>query len=205
MKRPIQLCALVGIGLTTLFLNTCIMEERIVDFVVNEEGCGDFFEIQTTANYTNSALIDYADEIDNALDDNGLSRSQIKTIRIVSGTYVVKRFSHDHDWNLSGTVTVSRGDASDGPDTLMRYSNLTLDEAAVGIAMPIALHEDGVALLHQAIDDYLAGGNPTLVLTVTSGTIIPAPSLTDVLNFDWSACLRSHVVVVDTLDVPDPL
>lgn len=203
MRQYLKLFAWMIPSMLLLPLLGCIVEDKIVDFVINEETCGEFVERHVSANYTNSTIIDYAKEIDEALEDNDLSRSQIQTARIVSGNYTVTAFSHEHDWVIGGAILVSRDDALDGPDTLMEYSGISLrNELGVENAMP--LHPDGVALLHRAIDDYLAGLRPRLVFTVQSASVTPEPSPSDSLKFDWEACLLSHVVVVDTLEVLDP-
>lgn len=203
MKRYSKLFALMVPLIAAAVVSNCILEEKIIDFVINEDVCGQFDEIHTTANYSNDAFIDYAQEIDDALTDNDLSRSQIQTARIVSGEYLVTSFSHTHDWTIEGSILVERDDIADGPDTLMQYSGVSLQNA-LGIPEPMPLHPDGVALLHRAIDDYLAGSRPQLIFSVRSGDVTPLPSVADTLKFEWEACLLSHVVVVDTVEIPDP-
>jgi hypothetical protein len=108
-----------------------------------------------------------------------------------------------HDWEITGSVTVERQDVTDGPDTLLNYTDQSV-EGALGVKIPASLNESGVNLINRALDDFIAGGNPVLVFKVLNGGVDPAPSPADHIVFQWEPCLVTHIVVKKDVEVPDP-
>jgi hypothetical protein len=100
---------------------------------------------------------------------------------------------------IGGAILVERLDIGGvGPDTLIIYSNVSLEEK-LGVKTQAELHADGVAIVNQAMDDYITGSNPVLRLTVVSGYVTPAPDAGDPLHFTWESCLNVQVIArIDT-------
>ena len=196
--RKIFIAAALMIPLALGF-NSCLLEDREVEIVLNDEHCEKFVEYHTTENYTTPAIIEIGEDLDSLLADNDVSRDQLVNAFLVSATYEVSKFSHTHDWEIKGIITVERTDLTGvGPDTLIVYSDVSLEDE-LGIKTAVDLHGDGVAIVNQAMDDYIAGGNPTLLLTVVNGEVEPSPSEGDSLDFIWEACLNVQVIVtIDT-------
>lgn len=183
--------------------SSCIMEDRLVEFVVTEETCAPFdIESQSTS-FSEAAVIWLADDLNEVLNDNDAAREDIVTARIVSLSYSVTQFSHTHDWDITGAVTVERQDVADGPDTLLNYTDQSV-EGALGVRIPASLNEDGVGLINRALDAFIAGGNPVLVFRVMNGGVAPPPSPADHIVFQWEPCLVTHIVVKKDIEVPDP-
>ena len=196
--RKIFIAAALMIPLV-LALNSCLLEDREVEIVLNDEHCEEFVEYHTTENYTTPAIIELGENLDSLLVDNDVSRDQLVDAFLVSAAYEVSEFSHTHDWEINGIITVERLDVTGvGPDTLIVYPEISLEDE-LGIKTVVDLHGDGVAIVNQAMDDYIAGGNPTLLLTVVNGEVKPSPSEGDPLDFIWEACLNIQVIVrIDT-------
>lgn len=202
MKRFKVYFALAMILCVVGFTNNCIMEEKVIEIVLTDKTCFDFTEYHATANYTNPAVVDYAEEIDAILEDNDISRSDIYSAKVVSASYIVTEFSHTHDWTVGGYIDVERLDASDGPAAILNYSqSLT---AAMGSPVIATLEEPGVELLNRALADYIAGGFPELEFEVHNGSVSPTPSPGDPISFKWQACIVIFVTTWEELDAPDP-
>jgi len=188
-----------------LGLNSCLLEDREVEIVLNDEHCEEFVEYHTEENYTTPEIIELGENLDSLLADNEVSRDQLVDAFLVSGYYEVREFSHTHDWEISGIIAVERLDITGvGPDTLIVYPKMSLEEK-LGDKTRVDLHPDGVAIIDQAMDDYVAGGNPTLQLTVISGDVTPDPAVGDALDFIWKACLNVQVIVTISTEMVDPL
>lgn len=181
----------------------CIMEDRLVEFVVTEETCAPFDIESQSTDFSETAVVWIADDLNEALDDNDAAREDIVTARIVSLSYGVTQFSHAHDWDITGAVTVERQDVTDGPDTLLNYTDQSVQDA-LGVRIPANLNESGVNIVNRALDDFIAGGNPVLVFRVLNGNVVPAPTGSDHIVFQWEPCLVTHIVVKKDIEVPDP-
>ena len=205
MRKLFITAALLVPVAAALGLGGCLLEDREVEVVLNDEHCEEFVEYHTIENYTTPAIIELGEDLDSLLVDNEVSRDQLVDAHLVSGFYEVKEFSHTHDWELTGVITVERLDIPGvGPDTLIVYSKISL-ENELGIKTLVDLHKDGVAIVNQAMDDYILGVNPTLQLTVVSGEVKPPPSGDDPLDFMWEACLNVQVIFTIDTETVDPL
>lgn len=184
----------------------CILDEKVIDIVFKNSTCMTFEEYHVTEEFTTPEVVDVTDDIDDALADQGLTRDDILEASLIGGSYQVTVFDHEHDWVLSGHISVRRTDISDGPDTLVVYTSQSL-EAAMPAPVYAVLHGDGVALFNRALDDYLDGDHPILEFTVHNGEVEGPlgqdPSELDPLDFVWEACLRMYVIVEETYEVPD--
>jgi hypothetical protein len=200
MKQTAMLLLLTGL---MLGVSSCIMEDRVIELVVTNESCADFTEDAIAALFVTPATVDYGNEINQALEDNNVSREDIVTARVVSASYGVTSFSQTHDWQVSGAITVERNDKSDGPSTLINYTDQSIADA-LGKMLPVDLNSDGVGLLDRALSDFIAGGDPILTLKVNNGGVSPLPSVSDPIRFTWQACIVVHIVTKKDMQVPDP-
>jgi hypothetical protein len=186
--------------------SSCIMEDRIVEFVVHEGTCEEFIEYSTNATFVTPVTVDYADEINRALEDNDISREDMVTARVVSATYEVTQFSHAHDWTIGGSVTIERTDIGGSPEVLFEYPSQSIADA-LGHVTRVALNPDGVAVINQALDDFIAGGasgHPVFIIRVNNESVTPMPSVSDPIAFLWRACITVHIVTKRDAEVPDP-
>ncbi len=189
-------------------LSGCLTEERIAEIVLNEENCEEFAETHTSDNFTSPYLLDIAAELDGLLEDNEISRSDIIDAFLVSAAYTVTEFLQDHPWDLAGVIMVERIGGA-GPDTLLDYLDyndyITVSAAIVGDKTYVTVHEDGVAIINKALDDFITGDNPVLSIVIENGYMNPSPSVSDPLDFVWEFCLFIQVITEIETDVYDPL
>lgn len=200
MKKSGIVLLLVGLAVGA---SNCIMEDRTVEVVVTNESCADFDESATAVLFANSVIVDYASEIDQALQDNDVSRSDIVIARIVSVSYGVTSFAQSHDWEISGAINVRRIDVSDGPAALFDYTSQSVSDA-LGKTIPANLNPGGVAILNRALDAFVAGGNPILEFEVANAGVSPVPTQLNPIMFDWRSCVVTQIVTKKDLQVPDP-
>ncbi len=200
MKRIIvsSLTALLIIG-----ISSCLLKKKSLEIVLTEESCADFSEMELLASFITPAEVNFGRKLDDLLTENGMSRSDISRAVLVSVSYGITQFSHDHDWSISGIITVERKDKPEGPFPILTYANVSL-ERTLGVMVPADLDSSGVNLVNRALADFISGDDPILVFTVQNGDVDPLPSLSDPIAFDWKACAVMHVVVRQNLEVPDP-
>ncbi len=205
MRKLFITAALLVPVAAVLGLGGCLLEDREVEVVLNDEHCEEFVEHHIIANYTTPAIIELGEDLDSLLVDNEISLDQLVDAFLVSAFYEVSEFTHTHDWEISGIITVERLDITDvGPDTLIVYSEISL-ENELGVKTQVDLHADGVAIVNQAMDDYITGANPSLLLMVVSGEVEPLPSEGDPLDFIWEACLNVQLIFTVDTEMLDPL
>ncbi len=191
---------LIGLVIST---SSCLTEEKVVEIVVTNRTCNEFVEDHTAAGFVTPAIIDYAGELGQILSDNDVSRADIISAGIVSGSYGVLEYTGLDDWTISGYVSVERSDITDGPVTLYDYTSQSILEA-LGAEIPAELNPAGVSLLNRALDDFIAGGNPILVFTVANAEVVPSPSPGNPIQFVWNACLMMQIVTEIEFDMIDP-
>lgn len=206
MRKIINAAVLLVLLAFLAGLNSCITEERIAEIVLNEENCEEFAEIHTSENFTTPYLLDIAVELDSLLEDNELSRSDIVDAFLVSAAYTVIEFEQDHPWDLAGVIMVERIGGA-GPDTLLDYNEeyITVSDAIVGDKTYVDVHEDGVAIINQALDDFITGDYPILRIVIENGDMDPSPSDSDPLDFIWEFCLFIQMITEIETEVYDPL
>jgi hypothetical protein len=175
-------------------LNGCLTEDREIEIVLNDENCEAIHEVHTSGGFVTPQFMAIGEEIDSLLADNDISREQILDGFLVSASYEIKEFTHEEDWRLEGVITVQRFDIYDTPDTLVVYTSITVSEALVGEKTYVTLHEGGVAKINQAIDDFIAGAPPMLLLRIENAGVEPEPSAADPLDFTWEFCIFIQVV-----------
>ena len=182
----------------------CILKTKTIEIVLNDDGCVQFSEYQTSETFTTPDTFYLADELDELLENNDLSPSNLKTARLSGATYEVTDFNTaDPDWVVTGAITIERQDVSDGPENIIDYTSQSILDA-YGVRTAAVLNEDGVNLLHRAIDDDLLGGRPVLIFKVQNGDVSPSPTVGQPLVFDWEACFALYVIIEQEYEVPDP-
>jgi hypothetical protein len=205
MRRIINAAFLLILLALLVGLSGCLTEERRTQIVLGDENCEPFHEVHDSDNFTSPYLLDIASEIDTLLEDNDLSRSDIIDAFLVSASYEVLEFEQDHGWDLEGVITIERIGGT-GPVTLLDYATgITVSDAIVGDKTYVDVHPDGVALINQALDDFIAGSDPVLRIVISTGNITPDPSPADMLDFVWEFCLFIQVITEMETDVYDPL
>jgi hypothetical protein len=203
MKR-IAYTALTAVALSLLLGGTgCVIEDKVIEVVVTGETCAQFAENHDTEEFTTPVTIDYAQRIDEILEDEDLDRSDIAAAKVMSATYQVTAFDHSHDWTISGYITVEElGDG--GPARIIDYTDQSL-LAAQAEPVQAQLNEAGVSIVNEALQAYLDGGYPMLRFEIDNGSVEPAPSASDRLVFTWEACIKIHILHREEVEVPDPL
>ena len=129
MKRYIILVSLALLLCAVSVSNNCIMDEKVIEIVITDSTCEILEEYHESSNFVTPAIINYAEEIDAILEDNGYSREKIHSARVVSASYIVTEFTHTHDWVISGYIDVERMDITDGPAPLINYTNQSVTAA----------------------------------------------------------------------------
>ena len=189
----------------------CILEDKVIQIVVTNEVCAEFHQEEDSDNFNTPAVIDYAAEIDSILLANDYTRADIDTALLVNARVTVTNFppptptSNKNDWLFSGEITVARTDKAVGPVTIIPFQTGVSVMALEGVEVTVPLDPAGVALINQALEDFLNGENPVLVFTVVSTTddITPDPTPDNMMIFDWKACIVGQIVLSDTVSVPD--
>ncbi|MFH1312214.1 MAG: hypothetical protein ABIJ00_03220 [Candidatus Eisenbacteria bacterium] len=180
---------------------SCLLEDKVIEIVLTGTTCADFHEDEDSENFTTPKTVNYGEEIEDILADNDISRDDIVSAVVVGGSYTVTAFSHTHDWTCSGEITVRRDAGADA--TLIEYTSLSI-LATLGVSVTADLEPGGVAILDQALQDFLGGANPVLTFTVVSetGDVDPDPSPSDPMVFDWKACITIHVTMDEEFEGP---
>ena len=198
MRRIFNAAILLVLVLVMAGLGGCL-EDRETEIVLNDENCEPFDEVRTNENYSTPYTLVIYEEIDELLADNDLSREQIIDAFLVSGAYTITAFEHDHPWDVGGVITVQRVGGINPPVVLLDYNDyITVNDAAVGVKTYVTLETEGVAVIDQALDDFINGQDPELIFTITSGDIDPDPSVADAMEFSWEFCL--YIQVITALD-----
>ncbi len=192
-----------AIALVALSLPACIMQEKTLDIVFTGETSADFAENEDGADEAETAFVDIADELRDILEDNDVSLSEIEDAFVTSVSYGVTSFDQAHDWTISGAISVRRVDLAGSFTTIADYTSVSV-QGAIGQKTGVPLQLAGVAIVNQALDDFLAGQNPVLEFQILSATIDPQPSSLDPMVFDWRAWLAIQLITTETVDVPDP-
>jgi hypothetical protein len=206
MRKIINAAVLLILMVFLVGLNGCLTEERRAQIVLGSENCEEFDDVHDSETFVSPYFLDIAEEIDSLLEDNELSRSDIVDAFLVSGAYEVLEFEQAHGWDLAGVIMIERVGGIDPPDTLLDYNGgITVSDAIVGDKTYVDVHEDGVAIINQALDDFIAGGNPVLRIVIENGDVEPSPSGADPLDFIWEFCLFIQVITEIETDVYNPL
>jgi hypothetical protein len=186
------------------FGTSCILEDKVVQIVFTDKTSAEFFEDSEDELFRDTVVVDYADQIDDILEDNGLTRDSLDTAHLVSASYEVTRFEQNGDWTITGAILVDRMDISITGDTLVSYTNQSVREA-LNNKKKVKLHPAGVGIMNQALSQYIADTHdPVLRYIVVNGNVEPSPGPGNPIVFDWKAWLTIQVLLTETFEVPDP-
>jgi hypothetical protein len=203
MKKISIVFALALVGLLTFGATGCL-EKKVIEIVVTGETCADFFQDSASQSFTDTVVVDYAKEVEGALRDAELSRSDIVGAKFVSASYEVTSFtSPGHDWVISGSIDVERKDIVSTSSTIITYTSQSVQKA-LHKKINATLVGAGVDVINQALSDFIDGVDPVLEFTVDNGSVTPSPSDQDRIIFNWRACIVIHVIVEDSVELPDP-
>jgi hypothetical protein len=185
-------------------------EEKEYDIVIGDDLCPDTTFTQNSASeiFTDTVYVEAGEDIDDALKDNGFSRSSIKAA-ILNGAYYsatewVPPTPPQTDWKISGAIMIQRTDVPGPEDTIVVYTEASV-KAALGKEVVARLADGGVAIVNDALEDFLDGANPAFRLVVLNGDCDPNPSANNRIQFKWYACLQVQIVLVEKSKVFDPL
>jgi hypothetical protein len=204
MRTSTCIALAVLLVLLTFGGSGCLLEQKVLDIVFTGRTCAEFEENHTSAGWTTSSTVDYADEIRGILIDNDIDIDRIKEAMLVSASYeVTDIFEPAYDCTLSGHITVQRGMGA--AKTLVSYTSQSLQDALDNSTAAI-LDTAGVAVIDAALADFLMNPYASIVLTfaVENGSVVPPPTPEDPLHFIWEACVQLHMVYSEEFDVPDP-
>lgn len=198
-----MIIAWMGIVLVALLVPSCIMEEKVLEIVFVGEAAADFSEDEDSADEPETALINIAAELDSILIENEVSKSEIEDAFVTSVHYGVTSFDQDHDWTIAGAVSVRRVDLGGVFTPIANYTSVSV-EGALGQKIAVALVQSGVDVVNAALDDFLQNQLPILEFQVLSDNIVPPPSPSDTMVFDWRAWLAVQLITTEEVEVPDP-
>lgn len=193
----VSLCA-------TMVLGACTKQKR-VQFVLREDLSVVVPHHEPDATGNVPTVIGFPDVFADLLAENGYTRDDVAGVYVVSGQLGSANVQGGHDWSITGQVRARRMDGIVAGPTVdvVQYTDQSLWEAEQRrFAAPLTA--DGVALIKQAIDDYLAGDSPILEFEVNNDGVSPGPTVLDPMAFDLQAWLTLHVVIERTVEVPDP-
>jgi hypothetical protein len=193
-----QLCAklLVIAALGVLLASTgCIMNQS--DLVVTDVISANITEHETTGTFSTFTVVsDFKDQLEKALAKSGKKTTDVKSIHMIGATFSTMSVS-PKDATATADITISRQDVSDGPAAFVSFDN-TLLTSLRGSPTDATMDPAGVALVDRALADLLAGGDPTLVLTVNNETITPTPTTDAPLDFKVRVNVTFQAVVAGT-------
>lgn len=198
MRRAINTAILLLFVVSVAGFNGCL-QDRETEVVLNDENCEAFDENRTSVGSPMLYTLDVAAEVNGLLADNDVSREQILEAFLVSASYEITDYptlAQQSVWEIAGAITVERVGSGNPPDTLLNYTDyITVSRAAVGEKTCVTLEEGGVAVVNDALADYIAGSNDVVLLfTVAYGDIEPDPSASNPMIFSWEFCLFMQVL-----------
>jgi len=214
----ILVAALVFVGATS---GCNILDEKKLDVILKSETCAEFSQNSTSEQFVDVATIDIQRELEAALENNGYARGDITNATLVGAFVGTTSFTQDHDWIISGRIDVEYlvvnevtldTTVAGGPATLLDYTEQSVQDA-LDQKLTMPLTDAGVAVLQQSIDQFLAHAvvapdKGVLRFRIVNGSARNPdgnpPSVNDPIIFDWKAWLVIHLVVPQTVEVPDP-
>lgn len=201
MNKTMKLVTMTTLAVLAILATGCITEKVGVEIVIRDTHCMPFAEDHETETFVTPYTLNLADELNEVLEDNDLDRDQLTDGAMFAAKYEVT-VPPEHDWQLTGEITVERVDVASGPETVVNYTSQSLLDA-YGAPVLGDLNASGVDLINDAIQDYIDGQDPVLLFKVVNGDCDPSPSSEDRLVFEWQACVYYYAVVLDSLDTVD--
>ena len=205
MKKVLPLLGVLMLASLLVGLNGCILETTEITLVITDYVCTGFEENHDSENYTDETVTfddDFFDELDEILDDNDMTKDDIDGVSVVGVYYQVVTGPTNPPWTVSGRIWIEVDGG--GPVLLATYQSVVLTGP---MADPIAITtvEAGLTALNAALEDYLAGGYPTIVFTADreTGDIDPSPSALAPFVMTWNGCVSMRVDFVEEYDIYD--
>jgi hypothetical protein len=205
MRQKILLISLLVSVSALVFLSGCIYDNMSGEVVLTEKICVSFEEYHDSPTLNSAVVSDkFKDRLLELLAEYGAGPEDIVSIGVVGGSYKVTKPSKTNDeWTISASVNIARqddpyGPVTDGPALLMEETVQLLNDAQgkpVSVPHPAVLKDPGVQVINRALEDLLNGADPRLVVTLVGGTISPAPTPSNPLEFNWLACVTFQAVV----------
>ncbi|MDH3215847.1 MAG: hypothetical protein OEN01_06080 [Candidatus Krumholzibacteria bacterium] len=205
MRNMIARMGLILLLTVVVGANGCL-EDKVIQIVLTDETFVDFTEFHTSANWTTPLTLNYGDSIRQILEDNEISEEDsLVSARLVSAFYGTLELIRGTDREISGQITVQRTDISGPAQPIIDYSSVSLP-GVLNQKILADLNAAGVALLDQALADFIDGANPILEFRVENGSVTPTPpTVQDPLEFTWRAWLNIQVIIQSEIeDVWDP-
>lgn len=203
MKDKIKIAASMALVCLLALAVTGCLEEKVVEIVVTDETSAEWPQDEDAINFTETAVINYGDEVDQILKDNGYSRSEIKEARVIAAYYGVTAYDDTENWMIGGKIVVRRTNPASGDQTLIEYTDVSVP-GSLGKKVHANLSSAGVDILNDALADFIAGENPELEFEVQNDEVSPAPDSVNRMVFTWKAWLKVQVIVEGEFEVPDP-
>ncbi len=111
MKKVLLSAALMIPIVLALGLGGCLLEDRDVQIVLNQDFCKVFPEDHASETWTHSETLEVGEDLDQLLADNEVSMDQIDSIFVSGGNYdVIEYTAIDHDWRIRGSIMIERTD-----------------------------------------------------------------------------------------------
>ncbi len=186
----------------------CIFATKVMDIVLTDTTCVTFEIDDDDANYADDVELDYAEEISQVLDDNSISREDLHSAHLVSASHEVTSIVGVTDWEVGAEIRVSRlagpgGAVIDGPEVIVDFDSVMVQDALGVVAYP-DLEADGVELINQALEDFIAGADPILFFELVGDFVDPIPTGLNPIVFDWDGCLTVQIITQQEFDMLDP-
>ena len=199
-KTMLNILILSAISALAL-MSGCIYDPPSGTVVITEKVVVQFSEHREIPTIGSAVVADdFKERLMSALERQHVKIEDVQTITKVTGAYKVSRPSKaGHDWVITGNVTISRQDdpmspPTSGPSPFIDMFNQSL-RAAKSKPVGASLNAEGVALVNRALAGLLEGMDPRLVIAMNSSSIVPPPSPSDPLDFQWLAEVTFQAVV----------
>lgn len=211
MKRTTAMLSLVTVIALLIAVSGCFnKEEKVMELVLTAETSSIFSQNSSSEVFTNSDTIYVSDELNDALASANIDPDSILAATILGAAYgstsLTVQPGGPQDWDISGSIDVER--IGGGSATLIDYANPPLGPVSVkeslGQQIPAVLQPNGVAVLQQGLDDYLAGDdNVAFVYTINNGNVTPNPTVQYPIVFDWKLWVYIQVTVPESYELWD--
>jgi hypothetical protein len=205
MKRMTAFISLVAVIALAVGLSGCLEKKtKVVEIILTAETCGEWPQDSADEIFEDSDTINVSDELNSALASANVSRDSILAATILGGAYGSTSFTRTgpDDWEIWGSIDVERvGGAS---ATIINYASASVVKS-LHQKIPAPLTAAGVAVLQDALDDYLAGDDNVLVIyKINNGDVRPDPSPQEHIVFTWKAWINIQVTVPTGFELIDP-
>ncbi|MDH3215366.1 MAG: hypothetical protein OEN01_03630 [Candidatus Krumholzibacteria bacterium] len=196
MKRSLATIALIPAFVLLAIASGCNLMESGPSFKKGGNGKGGglvfqttlsvtFDEVRTDADFTITQVVDdFGTQLTAAIDAAGVG-GRIDQIRMTGSNLKLQGGYQGHAWTFTNSVAVERLDVVDGPRTIVNPSVVEVPADLKKKGYTPDLNNTGVGVVNRAMADLLAGGTPTLQVTLVGAGVSPVPSFADPMEFSW--------------------